>query len=207
MVVCGVAIEAEDEPKLIEWGVRDSKLISPRRRQELASQIRTLAKHVVVMRVPAAKIDEYRLRGVKLNQIEAMRMAEIIDMIGPDEVYVDAPGINPPRFEQMLRGYVKKKDVKMVVENYADQKYPVVAAASIVGKVVRDEAIRQIEAKVGRPVGVGYSHDPLTIEFVQELIRKRKRLPPYVRRTWITTRELREKLARRTIREFIPKEK
>jgi ribonuclease HII len=205
MVVCGLVIDKRDERKLARLGVRDSKELSPKRRGELAPRIEEVAKAVIIMRVQPCKIDSYRAKGVNLNRIEAMKMAEIIEMCGSKRIYIDAVGINPKRFKEMILELLTGKEVELIVENFADKRYPVVSAASIMAKVERDKAIAEIERKVGERIGVGYSHDPQTIAFVEGLLRKRKKLPPYVRKSWITARHLRERLSLKSIKDFIKK--
>jgi ribonuclease HII len=94
----------------------------------------------------------------------------------------------------------------MIVENYADETYPVVSAASIVAKVERDSAIQEIKEKVKVDFGVGYSHDQRTINFVESLIKSRKPLPSFVRQSWITTQLLKEASWQRRLKEFFTKE-
>lgn len=201
MVVCGVVVEEACEG-LLHWiGVKDSKQLSPKRRLELCSQIKRLAKQVVVLQVPAKLIDAYRLKGIKLDELEAKYVARIINAVNAQRIYVDAPGSNPKRFESMLKKEVDK-DVELVVENYADQRYVVVAAASIVGKVVRDRCLKRIERLVGCELGVGYSHDLRCISFVEGLLKQGKPLPDCVRKTWSTIKELRAKLCKRSLKEF-----
>lgn len=207
MVICGVVIDEKDEKNLVEIGVKDSKQLSPRRREELAQKIDKMARLIIVMRVQPCKIDSYRRNGVNLNRLEEMKMAEIIDMCGAKKVYIDALGVNMEKFKQEIIGYLSNKDVDLVAENFADQNYPVVSAASIIAKTNRDEVIKEIERKVGYPIGVGYSHDIRTIKFVEKLMKERKKLPPYVRETWATTETLREKLSLKKIKDFITKKK
>jgi ribonuclease HII len=82
---------------------------------------------------------------------------------------------------------LEKKDVELVCENYADETYPIVSAASIIAKVSRDEDIEELKKKVGYDFGVGYPHDARTIEFIKKLVIENKgKLPNYIRHTWAT---------------------
>jgi ribonuclease HII len=130
-------------------------------------------------------------------------MAEIINMIGGEEIYIDALTSRPERFKQVVLGHLDNKDVKIIAENYADKTYPIVSAASIIAKVERDRAIDEIKKQVGFDFGVGYPHDERTIEFVDRLIKTNKKLPSYVRKSWITTQMLQEKNWQRKIKDFI----
>lgn len=209
MVIAGVTIDRKYEKKLKALGVKDSKELSPRRREQLAPQIEELAKSVIVLRVQACKIDEFRAKGVNLDKIEAMKMAQIIDMCDANKIYVDSLEFNSQKFKQLITSFLKNKNVNMIVENYCDETYPVVGAASIIAKVERDKAIDEIKKKVGFDFGVGYSHDERTIQFVEKLIKgnKGKELPPYIRKSWITTQILQEKSWQRKLKDFIFKKK
>ena len=206
LVVAGVVINHEDEKKLKKIGVKDSKMLKPERREKLAIQIEDMAQNVLVMRVQPCRIDKMRAEGIKLDRIEAIKMAEIIEMSGADKVYVDALTSNPKRFQGQILEHIKIAEPEFVVENYADETYPVVSAASIIAKVERDKVIAEIKKKVNVDFGVGYSHDSRTIKFVEDLIKTRKPLPSFVRQSWITTQLLKEANLQSKIKDFFKKE-
>ena len=205
MVIAGVEIDKKYERKLKALGVRDSKELSPKKREQLAPEIEKLASSVIVLRVQACKIDDFRARGINLDRIEAMKMAQIIDMSVADKVYVDSLQFNSNKFKKMIMEFLSNNNRELIVENYSDETYPVVSAASIIAKVERDKAIDEIKKRVGVDFGVGYSHDERTIKFVEKLIKenKWKMLPPYVRKSWITTQMLKEKSLQRRLKDFI----
>ncbi|MEM5855378.1 MAG: ribonuclease HII [Candidatus Aenigmatarchaeota archaeon] len=205
LVVAGVVVESRDEKKLRKIGVKDSKLLSPKRRVELARKIENIARNVVVLRVQPCKIDSLRAKKINLDKIEAMKMAEIIDMCGAAKVFVDSLEQNARKFKELISSFLKNKDVELIVENYLDESVPVVSAASIIAKVNRDAAIEEIKKKEGFDFGVGYSHDPLTIEFLKKLIKERGELPNYVRKSWITTQELLKKNLQQKLKDFLLK--
>jgi ribonuclease HII len=208
MVIAGVTIEKGREKKLKSIGVKDSKELSPERREELARLIEELANNILVLRVQPCKIDSYRAKGINLDKIEAMKMAQIIDMSGADLVYVDSLKQNAKKFEELIRSFLENKNVDLVVENYLDEKIPVVSAASIIAKTERDVVINEIKRKVNFDFGVGYSHDPRTIEFLRKLVEETKgNLPPYVRKSWVTVELLKKEASQRKIRDFILEEK
>jgi ribonuclease HII len=139
--------------------------------------------------------------------LEVKTMAEIINMIGGHEIYIDALTSRPERFGHIVLGHLENKNVKIISENYADKKYPIVSAASIIAKVERDRAIEEIKKQVGFDFGVGYPHDERTVEFVDMLIKTHKRLPSYVRKSWITTQMLQEKNWQRKLKDFISRKR
>ncbi|HRU82020.1 MAG TPA: hypothetical protein P5168_05665, partial [Candidatus Methanomethylicus sp.] len=76
MVIAGVAIREGREQELLSIGVKDSKKLSARRRDELLPQIMARVENYHVEVLDAEVID--RLRSERnLNQIEANAMARI----------------------------------------------------------------------------------------------------------------------------------
>jgi len=206
LVVAGVVITSKKERLLKKIGVKDSKMLTPKKREELAAKIEEIADKVLVMRVQPCRIDKLRSEGIKLDMIEAIKMAEIIEMSNANKVYVDALSINPKRFQGQILQHLRTAEPEFVVENYADEAYPVVSAASIIAKVERDRVIEEIKKKVKVDFGVGYSHDERTVKFVEQLVKKRKPLPTFVRQSWITTQLLKEANLQSKIKDFFKKE-
>jgi len=213
MVIAGVIMEKKAEKELMKLGVKDSKMLSPRRREELDQKIRDIIRKnskvssIITLPVPSCKIDMSRRRKVNLNKLEARVMGEIINMCEVDRIYVDALTAHPEKFKQLLLTHVHNKEINLIAENEADKKFPIVSAASIIAKVERDRAIEELKKKVNFDFGVGYSHDERTIAFVKKLIKEKKKLPSYVRKTWITTQTLQEKAWQRKLKDFINKMK
>ncbi len=192
-------VEVEDENLLKEIGVKDSKLLDHKEREELYNQILDISKRVLVERVEPFVIDEYvSVRG--LNRLEMEVMSGLISRSKADIIYVDAPDVDTNRFEKMLR---EKTGKNVVASHRADRIYPVVSAASIVAKVVRDRIIRGIEAVYGR-VGSGYPHDSETVSFVERWIKDMGRVPTFVRRSWKTIRTINKKLSQSSLEDFLP---
>ena len=185
MVIAAVSIDKKNEKKLVQIGVKDSKELSSKRREILAEQIERIAKNIVVLKVPACKIDSYRARKINLDKIEAMKIAELIQMIEADTIYIDSLE-TPKRFEPLILSFTTNPLFNLVVENYADETYPVVSAASIIAKVERDKAIEELKKKVGYDFGVGYSHDERTIKFLESILQNYKAPPPFIRWNWET---------------------
>ncbi len=169
MVMCGVLIEKEDEGKLSDIGVKDSKLLSPARRQEMVEAIKKAAKDFSIAIVTPKEIDEaVESETTNLNWLEADRQAQIIDDLKPDVAYIDCPSSNEADYAEYLRKKIKHKDVKLVVEHKADFNYPVVSAASIIAKVTRDGEIEKLKRRYRVDFGSGYPADPFTKQFLEK---------------------------------------
>jgi len=200
MVIAGVLIEKRDEQVLKELKVRDSKLLTVRQREFFYHKVADIAKDYLVIKIPANEIDELR-KTKNLNRIEAEKMAEIIRALKPDVAVVDAPQVSADKFKQYLSA-LAKNDTEIIAENKADKNYPVVAAASVLAKVERDREIEKIKKMVGVDFGVGYSHDERTIKFLQELIDKDKKFPDFVRKSWITAIDIKDKKEQKTLMDW-----
>ena len=165
-------------------GVKDSKQLTPSGRSRLYKLIVSKApcvKHVVI---EPSEIDDYVNRGL-LNELEAIKMSELIKACsGVTKVYVDSPDPNPSRF----REFINVKDVDLIVLNHADESIPLVSAASIVAKVIRDTIISRLKETYG-DFGSGYPSDPRTIGALRKWINDGA-LPPIVRRSWRTVKRM-----------------
>lgn len=185
LVVAGVMVES-DVP-LRHLNVRDSKKLSPERRELLAPEIEKVAQtHVLV--IPAEDIDVMRSQ-MSLNDFEARLFASIIEKLHPDTAYVDAVDVDEIEFKRAILKQLPF-EVEIVSQHEADDLFPVVSAASIVAKVRRDAEMRKIEEALGEPTGSGYPSDPLTIAFLEKWIKEKGTPPPHTRLTWDTTRRL-----------------
>ena len=194
LVVAGVLFEEKDLAKLVDLGVRDSKLLSPKKRIELAIKIRKIALICHAVFLTPAEIDvvvESRRKLHKLNRLEAKAMAKIITILKPDLVYVDASDVLAERFGEHIAELLDFTPI-IVSEHKADLTYPIVSAASIIAKVERDKAISQLQNRYGN-LGCGYPSDPKTIKFLEEWKIKFGVYPDFVRKSWKTAKRIEEK--------------
>lgn len=185
LVVAGVSIFEKDMPRLEKLGLKDSKLLSPRQRESLEKEIEKVAKDILVLKIGACKIDNYRRQGINLNRMEAMKFAEIIDYLSPSQAFVDSPDVNTGRMKLHLKKLTKEDGIEIVAEHKADQNYPVVSAASIMAKLERDREIEEIKKKHG-DVGPGYPSNSITMGWLEDCLKKNGKFPDIVRRTWMT---------------------
>ncbi len=207
--MAGVTIDTKSEKKLKALGVKDSKELTPKKREELYQAIQKIAKDIFVLKVAPCRIDTYRNMGINLDRIEAMKMAEIVDFNSSNKVFIDSLTHNPKRFKGVIEKFTKNKNAELIVENYMDESVIAVSAASIVAKVERDKEIEELKQQVGFDFGVGYPHDPLTIQFIEKIIKETngKQLPDYIRKSWVTTEFLQEKAWQRKVIDFIFRKK
>lgn len=198
MVLCGVLLDERALDELKSAGVKDSKLLSPKRREALAKLIAQKARRLEIIELSPAEIDELRLiKKINLNEVEAMNFARILDRLKPRIAYVDSADPNPEMFKGRILRHLRTRP-KLVVENYADRKYVVVSAASIIAKVRRDKRIAELRREYGE-FGSGYSSDPRTIAFLERWMREHGKLPEFARRSWETAQRIENKVKQRKL--------
>jgi ribonuclease HII len=185
MVVCGVAVSPGKLKKLEGMGLKDSKLLTPKRREELALRIRKACSYELIV-VSPEEIDSRLAAGGTLNEIEVECFAKAIEALRPEVVYIDACDVNAERFGINVRRLLGF-EAEVVSRHNADKEYPIVSAASILAKVHRDALVKKISTEVGEDVGSGYPNDPMTIRFLKGYYSKNGEMPPFVRKSWKTT--------------------
>jgi ribonuclease HII len=191
LVIAGVMIDDQNLPKLKELGVRDSKRLSPQRREQLAKEIKKNALKYHIIKLTPTEIDKVVETGKKLhklNRLEAQTMARVIAALKPDVAYVDASDVLADRFKRHIAESLPLK-VEIVSEHKADVKYPIVSAASIIAKVERDRAIAELQGIHGN-IGCGYPADSRTIDFLESWIQKFGFYPEFVRKSWKPAKRL-----------------
>ena len=187
LVVAGVVIPHEKCGELGELGVRDSKRLSRSRRALLAPQIERLAQRVIVLEIGPGDLEE------NLTEVELRAMAQIIRESRAKRVYLDLP-VGPTAhkgFLEALCSATAQKPFELIAENKADARYPIVSAASIIAKVVRDRAIEKLRQQYG-DFGWGYPSELKTRAFLKEYYERTGRFPDCVRRKWRTLQRLSE---------------
>ncbi len=200
MIICGVLIKEENTKKLMEAGVKDSKMLSPQRRNELVPKIKEIAEQVYSTEISPEEIDKRNENNLNLNDLEAIEMAKIIDKLKPEKAVIDCPSTNIESFKKQLESLSKHK-CKMIVEHKADVNYPVVSAASIIAKVTRDSEISKLERSLNVKIGSGYPADPITQKFIEKNWDKLSKLP-FIRNSWDTIKSLKAKKGQMNISKY-----
>lgn len=115
-----------DPNKPIE-GLKDSKQISPRKRERLADQIKQLAIGWCLGKASITEIEQLNVHNATL-----LAMQRAIEGLAarPDKVYVD--GVYLPQIDIPAEAVIK-----------GDDTVPVISAASILAKVARDSAMQE----------------------------------------------------------------
>lgn len=191
-LVIGIAIVDEVRARVLaDIGVRDSKVLSPKSREEKAGKLRKALDGFVLLKITARELSEQMRRKVSLNDIEAKKIGEALHAVKAGVVYVDAVDVEEKRYEERIRKHYVGK-AKLVCEHKADAKYPIVSAASILAKVERDDELYKIKKELGEDFGSGYPSDERTIEFLRKNLDNEKVLK-YVRTEWATLDRLKQR--------------
>ncbi len=197
MFAGAIAVERmEDLPA----GLDDSKCLTRDRREALAAQ---LAEHdliqTAVAAVPPDRIDDPE---TDMNTLTVLAQAEAITAVTTDgdTGVVDACDTSEQRFARRVEGAVSNS-VTVHAEHGADKEYQIVAAASIIAKVARDNHVDALADRYGS-VGSGYPSDPTTREFLSEYVDEHGDLPPCARKSWKTCSDVLASIEQSGLSEF-----
>ncbi len=186
-----MAICAIDKSKLYlleEIGVKDSKMLSPKKREALISKIKEICEVNVLILSPKIIDGALADPSMNLNWLEAKTSAKLINSVNCEKAILDCPSANTLAYKNYVQKLLKK-EVQIISEHKADEKYVVVGAASIVAKVIRDKEIQKLRDKTGVDFGSGYPADPKTKEFLKENWDKFD----FFRKSWKTYKKLANK--------------
>jgi ribonuclease HII len=200
LVVVGLLFDEADEDRVRAIGAKDSKMLTPRHREDLFEGILSIAKAKKILVIPPKEIDD-AVSGkdcLNLNWLEAQKAVQIIDELKPEKVLIDCPSNNIKAYVDYIESRTKHK-CKIIAEHKADVNYPFVSAASIIAKVTRDAEIKKIQSNINERIGSGYPADPITAEFLKKNYRK---YPEIFRKSWASYRALAETKKQSKIRDF-----
>mgnify|MGYP002624535438 CR=1 FL=1 len=185
MVLGAVLVEGDGQAALYAMGAADSKALDRARREALYAEIAGRFAWDVVELAPAA-LEE------NLTQVELDGLAKLINKLRPQAVYLDAP-VGPAAIPGFVRQLADRLDFQpqITAENRAEDRYPVVAAASIVAKVTRDRAMTALHARYG-DIGWGYPAEPKTQAFLRRCADE-GRFPDCVRTRWATVQRFKQR--------------
>lgn len=196
MVMAGVLISEDKQEDLRKIGVKDSKLLTAKKRNELYNKIVKMAEKIAIVVISPQEIDEaVESQTMNLNWLEAVKTAELLNASEPDRAYIDCPSNNTEAYKNYLKKLLKK-NIKLIVEHKSDLKYSTCAAASIIAKVIRDKEIAKIQKRFKEPMGSGYPADPVTKEFLKNHWKEDHGI---YRKSWETYKELEHKSNQKTL--------
>lgn len=182
IIVAGICVTKKSISELIKCGIKDSKLLAPKKRQTLFGHIVNIAESICICKISIEDIDFHVFRN-NLNLLEAEAMAITIGNMKSDKTYIDSCDVNPSRYQRTISSFLKRNNTKLISMHHADRLNVVVSGASIIAKVIRDSEISKIRIEYG-DIGSGYPSDKKTIKFVKEWFRQNSEIPPFARKSW-----------------------
>jgi ribonuclease HII len=189
------------DPEALPEGVTDSKQLAPERRETLAADLRADPDvSIGLSEITVAEIDDPE---TDMNQLTVDAQVRALSDAGASgiEGHVDAGDVNADRFGRRVEAGVDA-DLSVSAEHAADERYPLVAAASVVAKVQRDAHVDELGANHDRPIGSGYPGDDRTRAFLAAYVDEHGDLPDCARRSWKTSRDALEKRSQRSLADF-----
>lgn len=196
-----------DKDTLQEWrkaGVKDSKLLSAKKRQELSVIIKETALAYSINEITPSQIDNKLLN---LNEWEMLICLKTIDEMLQktdfSKIILDNWEVSNDLFFKRLRSIMETyllydgldisikdikamRDLEFIAEHKADENHIIVGAASILSKTSSDSQYCYFRTKYG-DFGSGSPADPRTRLFVW---KNRKNPPVIIRKTWLTYKVL-----------------
>lgn len=199
LVVGGFVARTSDLSRLRAIGVRDSKLLSADRREEVYRALEQVGRPISTNLSPGL-IDAY-VRHNALNELEARAFGRLARRAGVRQIFVDACDPVAARFGAAVRRWAGG-EVAVDARHHADRDLPIVGAASIVAKVRRDRAIVRLAGALGADPGSGYPSDPRTQAFVRATLGTGADPPPWMRASWATVERLKPARTGPTLESF-----
>ena len=184
LFLAGFLIPEEDYliDRLNSLGVNDSKLLLPKKRDELARHIKKIAHGYKVTKVQPSLIDKY-----SINDLEIKFSAQLINKFSPHRIYLDVPasGTGVKKYCQAIGSLCLAPSARIIGANKMDSTNVLVAAASILAKSEREKHIKILKKRYG-DFGSGYPADPITIKWLKQWRKTKGDWPNIVRRKWST---------------------
>jgi len=203
MILAGCLVDEATEKEFKKLGIKDSKELTPKRREFLANIIRQKAENFEVVMAFPNEIDEKLTNGTNLNVLEAIKIAEIINKINKGynkiKVIIDCPSVGIGKWTDILKMKIENlSNLEIVCEHKADKNHVAVSAASILAKSTREKEMDKLREKYGTQIGSGYTSDPATIRFL-ELNADTQNDSGIFRKSWDTWKKASEKIAQRKL--------
>jgi ribonuclease HII len=100
-----------------------------------------------------------------------------------EEIYVDACTLGEEEFGERLSEMIDK-EATIISRHKADERFPIVSAASIIAKALRIHEMNSLRSKYDYEIGSGYSDDPKTRDFIFNYISENSEIPEDARKEW-----------------------
>jgi ribonuclease HIII len=168
LVIGAVFVDDQTEDKLIDLGVRDSKLLTDNRMLAMAEEIKALCPYFVVPIGPK-RYNELYNKVQNLNRLlawgHAWTLENMLEKVSCDLAVVDKFG-DESYLNTVLRE--KGREITIVQQTHAEED-TAVAAASILARARFVQEMEQLSKRVGKALPKGASH-PTIVTVGRELV-------------------------------------
>jgi len=176
LIVAGIVIPKSDLNWLYEKGVRDSKILSKSKINNLGKFLKEKYE-TTVFRISAKEINNNNI-----NKLEAKCVLRIVEKYYNKVIkfYIDAIGARTDliyRYEGKFNDYSDK----IIIEPKADSKFIATMAASIIAKYHSNAETAYLKDKYN--CGSGTCSDPQTLKYILNNLDNKKEI---IRINWIT---------------------
>ena len=190
MLLAGCLVRESVERELRTLGVKDSKQLTQKRREFLEKIIKEKSESFEVVVLYPEEIDAKNAEGIKLNELEALAAAKIINTLNTGKekikVILDCPSVSINNWREFLRLQIENlSNLEVVCEHEADRNHAAVSAASILAKSEREREMARLKKIYGEEIGSGYSSDPQTKKFLEKNVKNHNNKGIF-RKTWST---------------------
>ncbi|KYQ89465.1 hypothetical protein DLAC_10135 [Tieghemostelium lacteum] len=178
LVVSCIVMKTSNDQVLKDLGVKDSKVVTPKKREQLFHPIIDNVLMDFSIYLAANEIDKRRSKYT-LNQIEANIFYQLIQhAVGQlsnlknnnnknkINIIIDSIENNVSKFSTPFRRLFPEDKYQIICETKADSKYISVGAASILAKVQRDRYIKDLEKTLKASIGSGYPSDQQSLSYL-----------------------------------------
>lgn len=206
VIVCA-AIPEDRMDILKENGVKDSKLLKEKERQEIFKNIEHQIKYELVIISPQEIDDAVNSQSYNLNWLEADKGADLLNKIDAKldnetvKAIIDCPSNNPELYKAYFKERVDNDEIELVVEHKADLNHLIVGAASIIAKETRERELLKLKRKIKVDFGSGYPADPNTKAFLKNNWNK-KEYQKLFRKSWQTYKNLEDSGKQKSIGDY-----
>lgn len=201
LVMAAAMFEEGVEEELRAMGVKDSKLLSAKKRSRLFDYVKEKAVRFCIAVISAEEVDAVldENHHLNLNWLEAEYSALMINDLKPDKAILDCPSPKTSTYASYVRDRLDNKKVIIISEHKADLNYMTVAAASILAKETREREIGKLKKEIGIDFGSGYQTDPKTIKFLKEYWNIH---PQIFRKLWAPYKKIKQQQAQSNLDKF-----
>jgi len=209
---CAVALASTDEKLLKELGADDSKALTENQRSKIFcnffektddKQANIVSYALRVISPKCISLSMNRRMKYSLNNISHEAAINLIQHaldsgINVQKVFVDTVGPKAT-YQELLRTRFSTIS-EITVSEKADSIFPIVGAASIAAKVIRDKRLSEWAFEESMEIqsdklGSGYPGDPVTKKFLEDSLDPTFGFPSVVRFSWKTAENILEKRA------------